>query len=244
MRVVTCSSARSRCCACRLGVGYCGAQERIARPRDHEGEYGLRIITLGGGAMAASHLGAGLASGPRGSRPRRLRDCFGGVTLAENSLALISASTNSFLADSAAAGLHPGRMSLATALGFFALESPCSLSRPPCEPCRHRPLADDPAAAHFDAGDHQLRLWFRCAVPSGSVFFHGAAYGLLALHPHASIVAAETSHGFARIATSGAVGGECPGGCLPTLPLMLFVLGSCACRRSGELIRKSISGWR
>ena len=40
-----------------------------------------------------------------------------------------------------------------------------------------------------------------------------------------SIVAAETSHGFARIATSDTVGGEVSRRLLPTLPLMLFVLG-------------------
>ena len=151
---------------------------------------------------------------------------IGGATVAEDVFGVNFGIDQFVLPNSAAAGLHPGRMSLATALGFFALGFTLLAFK-----ARHARLA---ATAPWLAIP-PLLISTQAIISYAYGFdalYRVGLYSSMALHTALSlfiltlsIVAAETSHGFARIATSDTVGGEVSRRLLPTLPLMLFVLG-------------------
>jgi diguanylate cyclase (GGDEF)-like protein len=189
---------------------------------------------------AVAFLAAGaslwlLHAGEPGSRSFRLARALavivaalGAFTLAEDLFAVDFGIDEFILRDDPglALGPHPGRMSPATALdmllvglALLCLKAP----QPRLAACAHRIVAPalfipTLALVGYAYGANSL---YRIG-PYTSIALHTAlSLFVLAL----SVLAADTRHGFAKIATSDTAGGLVSRRLLPTIPFLLFGLG-------------------
>ncbi len=151
---------------------------------------------------------------------------LGGLTLAEYLLG-IDVGIDQFVSRAGDPGiLHPSRMSAATALGFFLLGATLLVLK-----ARRTRLAASvqwlviPSLflSALAVAGYAYDLWALYKVgPFGSMALHTALsfFGLTL-----SVVAADTSYGYAEIATSDTIGGTVSRGLLSPLPFLLFVVG-------------------
>jgi diguanylate cyclase (GGDEF)-like protein len=176
-----------------------------------------------------------LHTGEPGSRSFRLARALavivaalGAFTLAEDLFAVDFGINQFILPDdpSVALASHPGRMSPATSLDMLLIGVALlclKASRPRVAACAHwivAPALFIPTLAlvGYAYGANSL---YRIG-PYTSIAFHTAlSLFVVAL----SLLAADTGHGFARIATSDTAGGLVSRRLLPTMPFMLFGLG-------------------